>query len=131
MNIKNSVKKKYLNEYKKVLIYTPYDEFLMEVYENSKPHFKENRNGRLILSKRKKYDKIVKEFIKEINDNFNDYVNDDNESIEKINLTAKGDISDFSSFKIEKIIELATKLSENSWEDDNSIIINDTQVNIK
>ena len=57
MEIKNSVKKKFLNEYKNTLIYTPYDEFLIEIYENSRPRFRESKNGKLVLAKRKKYDK--------------------------------------------------------------------------
>lgn len=130
MVIKNNVKKKYLNEYKKALIYTPYDEFLIEVYENAKPHFKKNKSGKLVLSKRKKYDKIVKEYLNEINDNFDNYLVNNEETIEKINNTISGEISDFSVFDYKKILELAIKLSDNSWLDDDTIVINDDSVKI-
>lgn len=128
MVIKNNVKKKYLNEYKKILIYAPYDEFLIEIYENSKPHFKKNNSGKLVLAKRKKYDKIVKEYINEINDNFTYYLINNEETLEKINNTISGEISDFSVFDYEKIIELATKISDNSWLDDDTIVIRDDSV---
>lgn len=130
MDIKNNVKKKYLNEYKKVLTYTPYDEFLIELYENSKPHFNKTKNGKLVLAKRKKYDNIVKEYINEINDNFTYYLINSEDTLEKINNTISGEISDFSVFDYEKIIELATKISDNSWLDDDTIIINDDSVKI-
>lgn len=128
MVIKNNVKKKYLNEYKKILIYAPYDEFLIEIYENSKPHFKKDKSGKLVLAKRKKYDKIVKEYINEINDNFTYYLINNEETLEKINNTISGEISDFSVFDYEKIIELATKISDNSWLDDDTIVIRDDSV---
>lgn len=128
MEIKNSVKKKFLNEYKNTLIYTPYDEFLIEIYENSRPRFRESKNGKLVLAKRKKYDKVVKEYICELSNNFDDYIINDEESLEKINNTVFGDTCDFSSFNTEKIIELANRLSENSWLDDDTIVIRDDSV---
>lgn len=128
MEIKNSVKKKFLNEYKNTLIYTPYDEFLIEIYENSKPRFRESKNGKLVLAKRKKYDKVVKEYICELSNNFDDYIINDEDSLEKINNTISGEISDFSVFDYEKIIELATKISDNSWLDDDTIVIRDDSV---
>lgn len=123
MNIKNNVKKKYLSEYKNALLYTPYDEFLMEVYENSKPRFKPNKRGNLVLAKRKKYEKVVKEYITEINNKFSEYIIDAEDSIDKINNTVNGNITDFSAFDTEKLINLATLLSEQSWLEDNTISI--------
>lgn len=130
MTIKNNTKKKYLNEYKKTLLYTPYDEFLIEIYENSRPRFKQNKNGKLRLSKRKNYKKIVQEYIAEINNNFNDYINNDEDSLEKIDNTIKGKNSDFSIFNNEKIIKLASKLSEDSWIENDTILLRDDYINI-
>ena len=123
MQLKKSDKKKYLTEYKKILLYSPYDELLIDVYESSKPRFKTSKNGKIISAKRKSYNKIVNEFILEISNNFEKSINDSEESLNKINDVINNVMNDFSSLNYEAIMELAKKLTEESWIDTDTFTI--------
>ena len=114
---------KFLLEYRNFLLCSPDDDILIDFYENSKTHFVRLKSGDLKIGKRKSYQKVVNEYIKELKNNFFEYIDSTVETLEKIDNVVNNNINDFNVFNNDKKEKLIQSLVENSWIEKEFIVI--------